>query len=65
MILGAPLTFPVRAEALRPRRSRATTNRFFQKLIVGSWAVLTGVAMVGWLVGLAWIGVLLIRRIAS
>jgi hypothetical protein len=65
MTLGDALSFPARAIAHEARRSHARTSRFRQKFIVGWWAVLTGIAMVGWLVGFAWIGVSLIGRIVS
>jgi hypothetical protein len=44
-----------------PRFLRLT--RFRGKLIVGLWILLLVAAMTGWLVALAWIAYLLIRRL--
>jgi hypothetical protein len=38
---------------------------FRQGLIVGLWILVLAVSMTGWLVALAWIAYLLIRRLAS
>jgi hypothetical protein len=39
--------------------------RFRQKLLAGLWVLATGIAMTGWLAGLAWTTIWLIQRIIS
>jgi len=49
--------------AEQSRRDKRT--RFRRRLIVGSWILVLAVSMTGWLVALAWIAYLLIRRLMS
>ena len=41
------------------------THRHASRLIVCLWMLTVGVAMAGWLVGLAWIAVLLVQRVTT
>jgi hypothetical protein len=41
------------------------TTRFRRRLIAGLWILALVVSMAGWLVALAWIAYLLIKRLAS
>jgi hypothetical protein len=50
------------AEQSRRQDKRA---RFRRRLIVGLWILVLVVSMTGWLVALAWIAYLLIRRLMS
>jgi len=45
--------------------SEGWTMRLRQKLVVGLWMLVTGIAMTGWLAGLAWTTAWLIERITS
>jgi len=49
--------------AKQSRQDRATRVR--RRLIAGSWILALAVSMAGWLVALAWIAYLLIKRLAS
>jgi len=49
--------------AEQSRQDRATRVR--RRLIAGLWILALAVSMVGWLVALAWIAYLLIKRLAS
>jgi len=40
-------------------------TRFRRRLVVGLWVLVVGVAMTGWLAGLAWVTVWLIEHAAS
>jgi hypothetical protein len=40
-------------------------ERFRRRLIIGSWVLALAVSMTGWLVALAWIAYLLIRRLVA
>jgi hypothetical protein len=49
--------------AEQDRKEKRT--RFRQRLIAGCWILVLAVSLMGWLVALAWITYLLIRRLAS
>jgi hypothetical protein len=53
-------------EQLSAEQSRQEKRtRFRRRLIVGLWILVLTVSMTGWLVALAWIAYLLIRRLMS
>jgi hypothetical protein len=53
-------------EQLSAEQSRQDKrSRFRRRLIVGLWILVLAVSMTGWLVALAWIAYLLIRRLMS
>jgi len=52
-----------RLSAEQSRQDKRT--RFRRRLIVGLWILVLAVSMTGWLVALAWIAYLLIRRLMS
>jgi cytoskeletal protein RodZ len=53
-------------EQLSTEQSRQDKRtRFRRRLIVGLWILVLAVSMTGWLVALAWIAYLLIKRLAS
>jgi hypothetical protein len=53
-------------EQLSAEQSRQEKKtRFRRRLIVGLWILVLAVSMTGWLVALAWIAYLLIRRLMS
>ena len=41
------------------------THRHASRLIICLWMLTAGVAMAGWLAGLAWIAILLVKRVAT
>jgi hypothetical protein len=53
-------------EQLSAEQSRQDKmTRFRRRLIVGLWILVLAVSMTGWLVALAWIAYLMIRRLMS
>jgi hypothetical protein len=57
---------PTTGEQLSAEQSRKDNReRFRRRLIVGVWVLALAVSMTGWLVALAWIAYLLIRRFVS
>jgi hypothetical protein len=57
---------PATEEQLSAEQSRQDNReRFRRRLIVGAWVLALAVSMAGWLVALAWIAYLLIRRLMS
>ena len=57
---------PATEEQLSAEQSREDKReRFRSRLIVGVWVLSLAVSMTGWLVALAWIAYLLIRRLMS
>ena len=57
---------PATEEQLSTKQSRQDKReRFRRRLIVGVWVLTLAVSMTGWLVALAWIAYLLIRRLVS
>ena len=55
-------TFRLARQLLTPAREK---TRVRQSLIFGLWILVLAVAMIGWLVALAWIAYLLVRRLLS
>jgi hypothetical protein len=49
--------------AERGRQEKGT--HFRQRLIIGLWILVLAISMSGWLVALAWIAYLLVRRLLS
>ena len=57
---------PATQEQLSAEQSRqGKWGRLRRRLIVGAWVLALAVSMTGWLVALAWIAYLLIRRLMS
>jgi hypothetical protein len=57
---------PTTQEQLSAEQSRQDKwERLRRRLIVGAWVLALAVSMTGWLVALAWIAYLLIRRLVS
>jgi hypothetical protein len=47
------------------QRRQDKRERFRRRLIVGAWGLVLAISMTGWLIALAWIAYLLIRRLMS
>jgi len=55
-------TFRLARQLVTPAREM---TRARQRLIFGLWILVLAVSMIGWLVALAWIAYLLVRRLLS
>ena len=51
--------FPLRRNSARADKSK----RFRERLVAALWILALMAAMAGWLAGLAWIGLLVVRRL--